>query len=661
MTMPLSRTDYRPDVDALRAIAVLSVVMYHFGIGPFNGGFVGVDVFFVISGYLITGIIHKEVGAGEFTFANFYERRARRIFPALFVMLLVVMLAAPFVLLPSDFSRLGESVIATLIFGSNILFWQQSGYFDPSSQLNPLLHTWSLSVEEQFYIGFPILMLLIERYARRQIVPILMLVTAISFALCLYFQPLRPTATFYLSPFRAWELMLGALLAVGAVPAMSYRPARELVAGVALMTLLASLILLEEGPSFPGWIATLPVLATAALLHTGASGDSLVRRALTLRPLVLVGLISYSLYLWHWPLVVYLKYANGMEELPVGSGYLLLAVSVLVAWASYRWVEAPFRRRRSGILPATRNGLFAMALACIAGLGLLAASSWINQGWRDRFPNAVAAMDRQRYPKIPYKHCDPPAPSIANAACIGGAPNGTSSILLWGDSHGLAWSPALDIIGKRAAMKVFMSPNSACPPLFDVSNPHDPTCIEENDRVRDYVRVNRPDVVVMIASWPAYSIPQGFYTLEDRQGRKDNSEVFAPALIRTIAELRPYVRQIILVGPTPGAPGDSPFLTAISLWKSRPMPPRNSLREVRERDYWFWQAVQRLDGGGKLHLVDPVPWFCNQAKCGYTSTDNQGQVMLLYRDSSHLSLAGAEFVAEHFSLRFSSIRQQKTR
>lgn len=355
MTAPSNSKAYRPDIDGLRAIAVLSVTMFHFGIGPFRGGFAGVDIFFVISGYLITGIIHKEVAAGEFTFAAFYERRVRRIFPALFAMLLAVMVAAPFILLPSDLSRLGGAVISTLLFSSNVLFWRQSGYFDPAAQLNPLLHTWSLSVEEQFYIGFPILMLLIERYARRQIVPLLVLVAAISFALCLFFQPLRPTATFYLSPFRAWELLLGALLAVRAAPPITSRVAREVVSGAALMMLVASLLLLKEGPKFPGWEAAFPVVATAALLHSGASGDSLVRRILALRPMVLVGLISYSLYLWHWPLLVYARYLNDTDELPGGAGYLMLALALLAGWASYRWVETPFRRPRSGQLPASRK------------------------------------------------------------------------------------------------------------------------------------------------------------------------------------------------------------------------------------------------------------------------------------------------------------------
>lgn len=646
MSTPHNSKSYRPDIDGLRAIAVMSVTLFHFGIGPLRGGFAGVDVFFVISGYLITGIIHKEVAAGEFTFAGFYERRVRRIFPALFAMLAVVMLAAPFILLPSDLSHLGGSVISTLLFSSNVVFWRQSGYFDPAALLNPLLHTWSLSVEEQFYIGFPILMLLIERYARRYVVPLLVLVGAVSFALCVYFQPLRPTATFYLSPFRAWELLLGALLAVGAAPPVTNRVAREVISGAALVTLLGSLLLLKEGPTFPGWVATFPVVATAMLLHTGSSGESLARRILALRPMVLVGLISYSLYLWHWPLLVYATYINNAEGLPMGLAYLLLALAVLAGWASYKWIETPFRRARDGKFPATRKALFAGALTGMVGLGLVAASGWIDQGWKGRVPPSVVAMDQMRSPVIPYRNCDGVALSVSGTACIGGKVDGARTILLWGDSHALAWTPALDTIGKRAGMRVVMVPNSACPPLLDVSNPVDPACITDNDRVLNYIRATRPEVVVVVASWLSYSTPHGIYTLEDRQGRKDNSEVFAPALARTIAELRPLVGDIVLVGPTPGAPGDAPLRTALALWKGEALPPENSLKYVRKLDHWFWQEANRLDGGGKLHLVDPVPWFCGTDTCRYAADNGR----LLYRDGGHLSLDGAALVAHHFPM-----------
>jgi peptidoglycan/LPS O-acetylase OafA/YrhL len=226
----MNKSNYRPDIDGLRAIAVLSVVLYHFNIVQLKGGFVGVDIFFVISGYLITGIINNEIERGNFTFAGFYERRVRRIFPALFGMLLAVLAVGAWLLLPHDLEPLGNATIATLLFGSNVLFWRQSGYFDTTSDFNPLLHTWSLAVEEQFYIGFPMLLLLVHRFAPRALKPVLIGCMFISFALCVWVQAIRPTATFFLLPFRAWELLLGSILAIGAVPAISNRLLRETVA-----------------------------------------------------------------------------------------------------------------------------------------------------------------------------------------------------------------------------------------------------------------------------------------------------------------------------------------------------------------------------------------------------------------------------------------------
>ncbi|ULQ46706.1 acyltransferase [Flagellatimonas centrodinii] len=209
---------YRPDIDGLRAIAVLGVVLYHFGLGPVHGGFVGVDVFFVISGYLITSIIQREVSLGQFTFTGFYERRVRRIFPALFAVLFVTLIAGVLLLLPSDLVRLGYSTLATLFFVSNVLFWRETGYFNTASEYNPLLHTWSLAVEEQFYIGLPILLLLVHRVAPRTLKPVLVAGVLGSLALCVLMQADHPSATFFLSPSRAWELLLGSLLAVGILP-----------------------------------------------------------------------------------------------------------------------------------------------------------------------------------------------------------------------------------------------------------------------------------------------------------------------------------------------------------------------------------------------------------------------------------------------------------
>lgn len=636
---------YRPDIDGLRAVAVLSVIGFHYGIGPLKGGFAGVDIFFVISGYLVTRIVHNEVQCAEFTFVRFYSRRARRILPALIGMLLAVIIVGAVLLLPSDLRRLGENVAATLIGASNIVFWRNSGYFDPSSHLNPLLHTWSLAVEEQFYAVLPLVIVVAERFARRYTKLILLTVGIVSLVLCISLQPVRPTAVFYLSPFRGWEFIVGGLLGIGALPAIASRLVRETLAACALAVLVASLLWLDEGASFPGWVAIFPVAATAALLHCGASGENSVRRVLSLRPLVQVGLISYSLYLWHWPILVFGQYANGMESLSTTTLAVLLAATLLLSWASYAWIEVPFRRNRSAVPSEKHIPFSALALAGTVAIGLLAGALWLGNGWPSRVPAVVAAMDGQRFPEIPYSECDSSVPREGNAACMGGKADGLQSILLWGDSHALAWSPALDEIGRRAGMKVLLAPNSACPPLFDVKNPVDPDCLEQNNRVREFVRRQKPDYVVMVASWLSYSIPNGFYSLEDMHGRVGNGAVFTKALSSTIDELGHHTRRIILIGPTPSAPGDIPFRLAQALWRGAAKPSPNSAATQHELSRWFWRAAAGLDPDKTL-LVDPTDWFCNDRECQYE--DDAGT--LLYRDSGHLSREGASFVASKFPI-----------
>jgi len=270
----MSGIQYRPDIDGLRAIAVLAVVLYHYDLGGLQGGFVGVDVFFVISGYLITGIIHAEMQRGTFSLAGFYERRARRIFPALFVVLLVTMVAGLFLLLPSDLMRLGQAATATILFVSNGLYMLQSGYFDAASDLNALLHTWSLGVEEQFYVGLPLLLMAVRRYRPAWLIPIVAGCALLSFAACVLVQPVVAKAVFFLSPFRAWELLLGSLVALGAIPQFRGERLRGIVALLALLALLGAIAFMHAGVDLPGWKVSIPVLATAALLHVGGGADS---------------------------------------------------------------------------------------------------------------------------------------------------------------------------------------------------------------------------------------------------------------------------------------------------------------------------------------------------------------------------------------------------
>lgn len=639
----MSVNTYRPDIDGLRAIAVLAVVLYHYGLVPLHGGFVGVDVFFVISGYLITGIIHKEITRGQFTFSGFYERRVRRIFPALFVVLLTTLVLGVWMFLPSDLLDLGKATIATLMFGSNILFWRQGGYFATSSDYNPLLHTWSLAVEEQFYIAFPIVLIFLARYFRGELRLKLVLAgcAIVSFGVAQWVQILRPDAVFYLSPLRAWELLVGAMLAIGVVPRVKQRSIQGAISWIAFAVLLWSLCWIDAGPDFPGWRAAIPVLATAVLLHVGADSDSMIQKFLELPPIRFIGLISYSLYLWHWPLLVFARYHNGMQPLAPWLPWILLAVSLALAAATYRWVETPARHRNRQAADGTSRGaIFGVAAAASAILAGAALAARLDGGWKERFEPEVLALDAARHPLIPFKVCDGVSPIAAKAECKLGVVGGTPTVLLWGDSHALAWAPAFDIILKKNGKTGVLAVMSTCPPLIGVKNPINPNCYANNRRLMSLIRQDKFDTIAIVAWWQAYSSPDGRYTTYDDAGRQGNTNVFAPALRSTVTVLARHARHVVVIGDTPGAPRDIPFAAAIAAARGAEEPPPLKVSVVNVRMNRFWTAASDLHHWPNVDIVDPRSAFAVNGRYCYRDVNGR----LLYRDGDHLSLSGAEFV-----------------
>ncbi len=354
---------YRPDIDGLRAVAIVPVLLFHAGVGAFSGGFVGVDVFFVISGFLITGLIRHEMDSGSFSIANFYERRIRRILPALFAMMIVTAALSAWLLLPGDLADFGKSVAGTSLFASNFLFWQESGYFAPAAEETPLLHTWSLAVEEQFYILFPLFLAFVASRPGKPYVAATVAVVVPSFLLSVAGVAFARDAAFYLAPFRAWELGLGALLALGVVRPSHDVRVRNAAALAGAAAIAWSVFQYSAGTAFPGAAALLPCVGAAAIIWAGSGGHNLVGDALSWRPVVLVGLVSYSLYLWHWPLLALGRY-YAVRDLTAVETTVVLAVAALAAVASWRYVERPFRGK-SGILD--RRQLFRTTVAVTGG------------------------------------------------------------------------------------------------------------------------------------------------------------------------------------------------------------------------------------------------------------------------------------------------------
>ena len=392
---------YRPDIDGLRAVAILCVLAFHLRPWRVPGGFVGVDVFFVISGYLISAIVFAEIAGGRFSVLGFYERRVRRIFPALFVMLIFVTAVLSFFLLPAELVDYSKSVIAAATSSSNFYFWWHSGYFDaPLSK--PLLHTWSLAVEEQFYILFPIFLLIARSFFAKRLKHAVVILFFASLAASVVTVHYNPTTAFYMPYTRAWELLLGTVLALGFFPRLRFAPVRNAATMLGFSMIAYSAVWYSSQTPFPGFAALLPCVGSALIIGAGESGSTIVGKALSWRPIVFVGLISYSLYLWHWPVIILHDLGlsvNFSAFLPHREGFLRLlqksndAMEILawfvLATLSWRFVERPFRGRSQRI---ERRPLFALSAAVLAALSLFAGALIYGRGFPGRFPDRAVQV-----------------------------------------------------------------------------------------------------------------------------------------------------------------------------------------------------------------------------------------------------------------------------
>src|SRR5580698_3842238 len=357
---------YRADIDGLRALAVIPVLFYHVGIPGFGGGFVGVDIFFVISGYLICGPIDKDIKSGSFSLGNFYKRRILRILPALFVMFLVTSILAYVYCLPVELENYSRSLASAIGSISNVYFAATTGYFDAPAETKPLLHTWSLSVEEQFYIVCPLFMLACYRFCPKRLNALVAAGVLLSFTAAVLAYTRNPTFAFFLTPFRAWELLLGALLGIRFFPAPASADLKSVFGGAGLALVLFAVFGFSRDTPLPLATATACV-GTALIIHSSENGVSIVGRLLSWRPAVFIGLISYSLYLWHWPIMVFHRSDGFLFAQPSVMAKLgLIAVSIGVAYLSWRFVEMPFRIRTKTIPVRLALG---GALASIAVVG----------------------------------------------------------------------------------------------------------------------------------------------------------------------------------------------------------------------------------------------------------------------------------------------------
>jgi len=732
---PAARHAYRPDIDGLRALAILSVVLHHAGVPFIPGGFTGVDIFFVISGYLIGGQIYADIRLGSFTYLRFYQRRARRILPAFYSVLLFSIAAALILLSPDELRMFARDAFAATLSASNISFWRFANYFDPRSNLNPLLMTWSLGVEEQFYLVIPLLMVLLARLRSRLVLPVLLIVCALSLLLAVRVVSLAPMQAFYLLPDRAWELGLGVALAVfqqGRRPSprlsMPIRPRApsilrkfeemtrdgwdatelsplitNLLAFTGLALILAPLFLLTPQSPFPGLAAIPSVLGTTILIALPPSFVN--RRLLALAPFVFIGQVSYSWYLWHWPLLAFLRVATA-DVLPLPAALIAVAIAFVLAVLSWRFIEQPFRHSTTPAAPLLK-------CYAVASLALLAVCAAL----------FVAHGLPQRYPDL--ARIESPAHALAADPCLAASqdtpnltlacyPSGTSQsaqtpiIALWGDSHAAALAPALrDLASTRGYAFAELAKNS-CTPLIGATHfiPRLPgfaaACRRFNRATLSLIQSDpRIRIVVLTASWSAplertwmdgWLVPDlSFEPVPDSSpasasnappGPQANLRLYQSALAATVRALQSAGKQVILVQDTPSFAVDPlmlvrtariPARRALALMLSpqgpvdlsvpytsnQPTGPHSASVPSAQLDpgYTLPESSPAIAASQSLliqesqqlsvSLFDPKPALCNApTQCAYRDGET-----LLFIDSTHLSAAGATRALASFPLR----------
>jgi peptidoglycan/LPS O-acetylase OafA/YrhL len=493
---------YRPDIDGLRAIAVVPVVLYHANLGGLRGGFVGVDVFFVISGYLICSLIAKELERGDFSVLRFYERRCRRILPALFAMFVVASGLAALILMPPDLAGFGRSLLSSIAFVSNVYFWKVSGYFDGQAEFKPLLHTWSLSVEEQFYLVVPYLLMGICAYFRKRYLTFLVPLAIVSLVVSDWAVSRAPSAAFYLLPSRFWEILLGGLLALSGAAGPARRPVREAVALLGLLGVLFASFFYSDETRFPGYTALLPCLGAALIIYAGGAGESLVGRLLSSAPMTFIGKISYSLYLWHWPLFALYRYRVARALTPAEAA-AIVAASLLLASLSWHFVERPFRQAQGGV---PRRAIFLGAGAGALAVATFAGTSMATNGLPSRVPGfeLVAAPGESEYDAGGEDTCF--LDTHQTFADWGGdrcfVTHGKGPrVLLWGDSFAAHYVPGLKHQADQVQAEILQYNLSACPPVFGFDSLSNPPCRAFNDHVVDVIRDYHIESVIVVSRW----------------------------------------------------------------------------------------------------------------------------------------------------------------
>jgi peptidoglycan/LPS O-acetylase OafA/YrhL len=630
------RAAYRSEIDGLRALAVVPVVLYHAGFAIFGGGFAGVDVFFVISGYLITGNIYGEMAEDNFSIINFYERRVRRILPALYLVMIACLPFAWLWLFPREFAVFGRSVTSVCLFISNIYFNQHINYYSPNTEKLPLIHTWSLAVEEQFYLFFPLLLLFTRGLSKRSLILLLAALSAVSLGWADWQSRVDPQSDFYLLPTRAWELGFGAIVALVPKNKLSLpSPLAEALGLIGLSLLAFAIFYFRPGMPLPGLWSLAPV-GGSALLIAFATERTKCGQWLGARPPVALGLVSYSAYLWHQPLFAF---ARVRFNAPAG-GWMMLglgAASFAMAYASWRWVERPFRDRAR----FSRASVFLAALALGMTLIIVGRIIVLYGGLPTRMPaiEGVTDMGAYRDKCIDLPDLNP-SRLVEMAACQLGDRTAKLDFLLIGDSHAAALADGIDAAALRRGRHGLILASSACLPILGLAGLHPASreaCLRLHESLMDLIDHFGIGLVLMHARWQSIDendlvSAQDLKSKSQRQAVKDH-------LLDTLTKLESHGARMVIISDTPQAPFDVPETLARNALYKQNIDGRARLTTYFRENSGAREIFEDPEIGVRARIFDVYPFFCPAANGDFCDVSERGRPY--FWDHAHLSSFGS--------------------
>ena len=626
-----AHSGYRPDIDGLRAIAILSVVLYHLKFRYCRGGFVGVDIFLVISGYLITNHVASEVREGKFSLVTFYERRIRRIFPAMLAMLFCTAILAYSLLLPEEIIDYAKSLVAAVCSVSNFYFFSTAGYFNAGEK--PLLHTWSLALEEQFYLLLPPLLLLLHRFARKSTKPIVAAIALCSLLFSAFTVFRYPEATFYLLPARAWELLLGGMLGMGILRVPANRVARQLMGLAGLVLMAVAIFVYTPTIPFPGLTALVPCVGAVLVIASGGTHNTIADWALSRKPIVGVGLISYSLYLWHVPIIFFqhcttaitfgkvlpriFPFISVPQAVTVERYILLLSLSFLMAFLSWKYVEQPFRKGR---FKPERTRLFQIAafssFALILAGGVILARQGLPQRFSPRVLTIASYTTASEYRRGSCFITGAGTP-YDESRCLASVP-GKPNWLLMGDSH--AAMLAQGIIQADPEINLLQANASGCKPVRDKRIDELRNCFAiMHTLYESYLPANKPNLVILAANWQIYDLSR---------------------LSSSIAYLKNIGQHVVVVGPV--MQYDSPLPRLLATEVSSNNLSLAASHRILSYDALDMQMQKMAADRWQVPYISYRDLFCPKGNCLQWGAPD----IPLQSDTSHLTDAGSVVVAK---------------